>query len=110
MNRTGDWLDVGVGLEEREEPRMKPRPLAWSLVCLVVSFTKMGSSEEEQDWGGGGRRANFGFGYCEREMELSRWKCSVDSGIQESRAWGYKFGSHCSFLCISRQICIEHLW
>lgn len=47
---------VWVGVAEREEPRMKPRPLTWSLVWLVVLFTKMRNSEEERDWGvcGGG--------------------------------------------------------
>lgn len=63
MTGNGDRFDVAVRLGEMEEPRMKPRPVAWSLVWLVVSFTKMGNSEEEQDWGGGGRRAGFGFGH-----------------------------------------------
>lgn len=43
------------------------------------------------DWGG--ERAEVGFGHVECEMETSKWKCSVDSGIQGSRAWGYNCGS-----------------
>lgn len=54
MNRTGDWCNVGVGLRDREEPRTKARPLAWSLVWLVVPFIRKGNSESEQDQGRGG--------------------------------------------------------
>lgn len=61
MTGTRDRSDVAVSLGEIEEPRTKPRPLAWSLRWLV-SFTELGHSEEEQDWGGGGRRSEFGFG------------------------------------------------
>ena len=54
MNRTGDWFSVAVGVRDREEPRMKPRPLARPLVWLVVPIIRKGNSEEEQDQGGGG--------------------------------------------------------
>lgn len=53
MNRTGDWCNVGVGVRDREEPRMKAGPLAWSLVWLVVPFIRKGNSEEGQDQRGG---------------------------------------------------------
>lgn len=49
-----------MGVRDREEPRMKARPLAWSLVWLVVPFIRKGNSEEEQDRGGGGGRADMG--------------------------------------------------
>ena len=44
---------MGVGVRDREEPRMKAGPLAWSLVWLVVPFIRKGNSEEGQDQRGG---------------------------------------------------------
>ena len=40
---------------EKEEPRVKPMPVAWSLLWLVVPFTKMGNSDEEPDRDGAGQ-------------------------------------------------------
>lgn len=107
MTVTAGQFDVAVKLGEMEEPKLKPRPLAWSQVWLVGSFTETGNSEEEQEWGGDSRRAEFGFGHSVRWNNPNG---NVDSGMLGSRAWGHKFGSHCSFLCISQPIPIEHLW
>lgn len=67
MRDEWDWRRFGVrvGVAEREEPRMKPRTLAWPLAWLVVSFTKMRNSKDEQGWGGCGERAEFRSGYVE---------------------------------------------
>lgn len=108
LGRQNDWdqFDV-VRLEEMEEP-----PGLWlghwcgwgchSLRWETWKRSRIGEGVAEG--------LSFGFGHSECEMELSKWKCLVDSGTQRSRAWGYRFGSHCSFLCISQQIFIEHFW
>lgn len=70
-----------VWVVEREEPGMKPSTLAWSLVWLLVTLTKMRNSEEEQGWAGCGERVEIGFGHVECEMEISKQKCEVDSRI-----------------------------
>jgi hypothetical protein len=85
---------------EREEPRMKARPLAWSVVRLVIPFAKMGSLEEKQDWGRGGGRVEFGLGHV--EIFSCWWKTRIWS-------WECSFGSHCSVLCVSQQISTKHL-
>lgn len=70
---------------------MKPRPWAWSVVWLVVPFTKTGDQVEERDSGGHAGRNEFALGHVKCETETSKWKSLVDSGIYRSGAGGCRF-------------------
>lgn len=83
--RIGMETSCGVGVGEREEPRLKPRPLALSVASLVVPFAKM-RNLEEKDWGWRGGGAKYAFGCVECAKEAFMWNCSVGGGKPGSGA------------------------
>ena len=69
-----------MGVRDRQEPRMKARPLAWSLVWLVVPFIRKGNSEEEQ---AKAMRKNSGaVGVKREEGEWEQMQFSVHPSFQ----------------------------